>query len=93
MDTDLENFLSGLGPEYSKYAVILRGANVTTTSELPDFGGLLDLEIPPRHANHIAERVAVRAAVRRVEREAGGTSPSWQRCWKYHICVQPRLLC
>ena len=76
MGNDLGDFFSSLDPKYSKYAVTLRAAGVQTLSEVPDFSGLLVLNIPLLDANHISSQLAAH----NVELEAGGIAQSWQLC-------------
>jgi hypothetical protein len=76
MVNDLEDFFSCLDPKYSKYAVTLGAAGVTTLSEVPDFAGLLGLEIPAVDAVDIL----VQLAKRKVELAAGGIAQIRQRC-------------
>jgi hypothetical protein len=80
MGSDLEDFFSRLDPKYSKYAVTLGAAGVTTLSEVPDFAGLLGLEIPAVDAVDILVQLAKRDAARKVELAAGGMAQSRQRC-------------
>jgi hypothetical protein len=80
MGNDLDDFFSRLDPKYNIYAVTLRAAGVTTLSEVPDFSGLLALDIPLLDANHISCLVSGQLARLELELEAGGIAQSWQRC-------------
>jgi hypothetical protein len=84
MGNDLEDFFSSLDPKYSKYAATLRAAGVKTLSEVPEFSGLLVLNIPLLDANHISSQLAAHNAARtarlELELEAGGIAQSWQLC-------------
>jgi hypothetical protein len=47
---------------------------------VPDFPGLLALNIPQLDANHISCHISRQLARLELELEAGGFAQSWQRC-------------